>query len=187
MNLQYIIDNLDKSKDNEEYMDYENICRDLGLSSYDITLQGDSLKCYWISNRICTDTWVGWRAYYLDDVFVCGSSQSCRKGDENFYWVDKKSAVSTMDYLKSLMRLDEEDLNLYFIDLEQDCGDGYSVSYSSEILTNTLLYKGITYYVVATPKERYKDMRSVVIGRQGDTPFEVNVEDTLSPYKLKGD
>lgn len=93
----------------EEFRIYESVM------DYDSVDQ--HIKCADLITWICTDTKVGLKAYYLDDILICISFQPYRKSDENFYWIGKEEYLKTRNFFLSL--LDEEN-NINEIDSFDD-------------------------------------------------------------------
>lgn len=90
------------------------------------------LKCYIIDVHQCTDTWVGTRVYFLDDIFVCISKQKYRKSDTEFYFVSDILAQNVKTYLLSL--LDEDPTYYSLLNMDEEIDEYYSVEYISEII-----------------------------------------------------
>lgn len=65
MKILEIANRIDKSEKNEDWISTEDIGNELEMSVPHV--EQDRLKCYWIANWYCTDTWVGLRMYFLDD------------------------------------------------------------------------------------------------------------------------
>lgn len=94
------------------------------------------LKCYFIKKWYCTDTYVGIKAYFLDDEFIAISSQDGRKMDEEFSFVSKELALKLKNYLEKLVA-DSFDFNLDIIDenfLDEEIPSRYKIEYNKEIL-----------------------------------------------------
>ena len=111
MKLKDITTNLDKSSQNEEnYFDLENLVSETDLQCYGVRQESINprLRCY-LANHLCNATWVGIRAYFLDEIFVCMSTQLGRKCDETFEWVSKDSFHNVKSYIASLQDEDEYD------------------------------------------------------------------------------
>ena len=129
-----IANKIDKSKRNEDWIDlsifdYE---LDIQFNNYDVTQE--RLKCYWIGNWYCTDSWVGYRMYFLDNEPVAVSTQTGRKCNEEFEWFSKDSALKTREYLISLMTKDNDELNITLCDLNEELGEGYKIQFNGQII-----------------------------------------------------
>lgn len=134
MKIIEIAERIDKSKSNEEWIDIQDIGRELGL---DVPfVEQERLKSFWVGNWYCTDTYVGYRMYFLDDVAVAFSVQNGRKSAENFHWFSLESATNVKKYLLSLISENEKELNITICDVNEDIGDSFKISYNAEILEN---------------------------------------------------
>jgi hypothetical protein len=134
MKLKEIIAKVDKTNPKlKEEPSWEALAQDLrveGLyNSDDIRLTS-----YWMKIHYCTDTWVGWKAYYLDNELVCISEQVGRKWDEEFEYVSKESAKKLKEYLISLVQKEDEFDNLTIMNEDEEHSDKYSIEYSSQIM-----------------------------------------------------
>lgn len=172
MKLREVIANLDKSK--PETVDYDELTQELGVE-YIGWIEQDRLVYYWIANHLCTDTWVGIRAYFLDDELVCVSNQSARKSDENFKWVRGKE-IAVRDYLNSLVQYRDYD----YLDMDEDLGEGYHVQFPSQLLAKKLIYKGQIQLVEGNPR-LYDPQFIKLQGRENP----VNINECLVPFNLK--
>lgn len=57
---------------------------------------------------ICTDTEVGYRAYFLDDELIAIGCQFGRKCNEDMHYTSKTSYSKLRDYILSLMPKDQQ-------------------------------------------------------------------------------
>lgn len=134
MKLKELIESIDKT---QKGIEAEPSWYELSLlfDIYGLSWSEDTrLKCYWLKCWKCTDTWVGWRVYFLDDEFVCCSSQMSRKSDENFEFKDNNSAIKIKDYLRSLMDYNNG-IEVDLWDENQEIGEDYAVEYSGGLLS----------------------------------------------------
>lgn len=139
MKLKQIIETIDKSKNNEDYVNlYDIAYSEFGLNiDYE---EQDRLKCYWVQRWYCTDSYVGLRLYFLDDKPVAFSMQEGRKCDENFHWIEEEYAIEVKKYCMEFL-IKEEDNQYYSIcDLEEDIGEFYQLSYACEIIDKDKIY-----------------------------------------------
>ncbi len=147
MNIQEIINNLDKSKPNSCYINSYTLLSELGLGVDYIDTEPSRLSCYFYLDWLCTDTRVGGRLYFLDDEFVAYSWQKARKSDEIFKWKDKESFDKTYNYINSLINRDSDVTYMQPDDWEQEWKKGYPVEYEEQILTKKVIYKPSGEYV----------------------------------------
>ena len=134
MKLIEIANKIDKSKDNSDWVNLSEIASALRVEYYDYNDQ-DKLKAYWIGSWCCTDTYVGYKMYFLNDEPVCVSVQSARKSDEEFSWFSKDAALKVRDFILSLVEEEQLDDFLDIIDInEEDIGEGYKISFNANII-----------------------------------------------------
>lgn len=189
MLLKDIISNLDKSKQNEDnniIWDLEDIGSEVGVELPYGTFQDKDdykLKCYWVANHYCTDTYVGYRAYFLGDEFVALSYQQARKSDEVYKWFSKEAFIKVRDYILSLQVGESVDFPEEFLDMEEDFGKGYPVQYTGELLRKDVW--------LGREMVRVKDERSFVNGKHnfhqiivqnGNKLIETDIRNILVPW-----
>lgn len=132
MKLIDIANGIDKSEKNEDWIDTSEIGDELGV---DIPyVDQKSLKCYWVGNWNCTDTFVGYRMYFLDSEPIAFTTQSGRKSNEKFQWFSKELAIKTRDYLLSLIIESNDGIHVDICDINEDIGDSFKINYCSEII-----------------------------------------------------
>lgn len=131
MKLRDIAKKIDKSKKNQDEVDISNISEELDINFYG-WIEQDRLVCYWIGNWYCTDSWVGYRMYFLDDEPVAVSTQNGRKSDEQFEWFGKETACKVRDYILSI--IPKEELSIKLCSLDDDIGDSYKISFNTQVL-----------------------------------------------------
>ena len=132
MKLIDIASKIDKSKKNESFVDTTDFSLELGYE-FDWVEQ-NRFKAYWIGNWYCTDSYVGYRIYFLDDEPVAFSIQEGRKCRKNFKWFSKELALKVRNYLISIIPKREEDINFNLCDINEDVGDSYKIQFNSQIL-----------------------------------------------------
>ena len=152
MKLIDIAKRIDKSKGNESSVDTMEFSSEF---NYDFEyVNQDRLKAYWIGNWYCTDSYVGYRMYFLDDEPVAVSSQIGRKYDEIFEWFSKELALKVRDYLIFIMPNSAEEFNFKLCDINEDLGDSYKISFNSEILNpERATYNGESIKILERIKE----------------------------------
>lgn len=132
MKLIDITNKIDKSKENEDWVDITNFSSELG---YEFDCVGQSrLKSYWVGNWCCTDTLVGYRIYFLDDEPVCFSIQPGRKDYENFKWFSEELAAKVREYLISIMAEQKDTLSIETCDINEDIGDSFKIDFNSNVI-----------------------------------------------------
>lgn len=121
---------IDKSQENESFVDLEQLQQELDLHVYGYAEQ-ERLKAYWVENWLCTDTCVGGRMYFFDGEPVAYSYQSARKSHEQFAWFSQEAAEKVRDFVQELSK---EKLTVNICDINEDIGDSYKIEYLSEVL-----------------------------------------------------
>lgn len=132
MKLSEIALKIDKSENNEDWVSIKKIGELFDLSIWNHK-ENERLKCFWIGNWRCTDTWVGYKMYFLDDEPVAYSTQSARKSDEHIMWFSKETSSKVKDYLISLMEYEDEYCQLDYCDINEDIGEGYTIHYNDNV------------------------------------------------------
>ena len=100
------------------------------------------LASYYIKVHYCTDSYVGIKAYFLDNRFVAISEQIGRKYDEEFSFVTDEEAKNVRDYLLSLLKNSYPD-NFDLIDgMDDEISDTYKIEYNTQILHKSASLKG---------------------------------------------
>lgn len=186
MKLKDIIARLDKSEKNSDSIDiWEMAQREFDIFNL-IVKEHDRLKCYYILKWVCTDTWVGSRAYFLDDVLVATSWQPARKSNENFYWQSRAAYNDTRKYLLTLT--EEEDKPIELCNLDEEFGLGLPISYGAELLTDTVIYKPTSEEVAVVKKyhsmDDIKKWSIIKIKFSDGRQEEVPMTDILVPYNI---
>ena len=124
MNIGDFIDKqVDKSKPDYDLGDPEKLLDTLEIPYYNYTWKvmenlDKEIKRYPIKRWICTDTHVGYNAYYLKDVLICISEQVARKWDIAFYFVSEKAFKDLREH--ALKQLGEPDIDIQLVDLKAE-------------------------------------------------------------------
>ena len=86
----------------------------------------------WVFKRTCTDTWVGLRAFYLDDKLVAIANQNERKDYGYFYWTSKEDVENVIKYLCELSALTQRQTHIFrlekalaFLKNQEEYGDDW--------------------------------------------------------------
>lgn len=127
-----IVNRVDKSKRNASWVDVTELGNDLnvdGLDHYD----QERIKSYYLTDWMCTDTVVGARVYFFDDVPCCISMQDGRKSDEHFSWFSKEIATKVRMYLFSLLMEESDNLNIDITDPNEEYEPIFKIDYNSQI------------------------------------------------------
>lgn len=128
---------------NQGHPNWDNFAELFGTwFDYDYDKFTDKLKAYFFAKWICTDTVVGGRVYYLDGEAVAVSWQSCRKGDEEIEFLTSEAADSVRELMLDCRTEDEcGDPEVPLVNTEEDLGNGYTVSYGSQLLRTDCIHK----------------------------------------------
>ena len=139
-NIQEIIRNAEIHLKNNSNLvfssDVEGITQELGIPLFNYWDNEERLKGVRSKVWCCTDTWVGFNVYFLDEEPVFIGYKTSRKGNENFSFISELAKEKTKNYLFSLMT-DEEYYNGSVLTEEELNGEldlFYSVEYSGNIL-----------------------------------------------------
>lgn len=189
MKLIEAIKNVDRSEENCSYANTEDFGRLLGLDvSYNEKFEG-RVKKYWIQRWLCTDTWVGLAAYYMDGEAVAVSTQLARKSDEEIKFLSKESAIKVRDFLYQLMEEKEEHVPPFISseELEEDLGTGYTVEYASQLLDQEAMWKDQKVKIVKRYGLRYEypaiDWHKVDVQTPDGVIHEkISLEEIILPY-----
>lgn len=132
------IKRVDRSPNNSTNPNYSEFCDELGITS-DYCSSWNSkfnkrVRGYYLIKWLCTDTYVGYIVYYLDDEPVAVSWQSARKSDREYEFISKESAEKVRDFILSIQELSVPTFSL--LDPNEEIDDFYSVNYTSQLLTN---------------------------------------------------
>lgn len=194
MKFKDIIANLDKSesnRDNSCTWDLSDLQLELGICQEDVQQDKDNprLKCYWIANHYCTDTYVGLRAYFFDCKFVAQSYQPARKSDESFEWTSKEGALKVRDYILSLS-LDNDEFSIKIMsDIEEDMGQGYQVEYVGQLLTKDVIYNNENVKVIKEQEmvDGKYNFHTITIEYQNGKQEEIDIREIFIPWKVVGE
>jgi hypothetical protein len=190
MKLRDIIANVQKTKETEQYICIDELAQEqFNLSVYNIDQQ--RLKAYFFFTWLCTDSWVGFRAYFLDNDPVAVSYQSCRKGSEDFEWISKEAYTKTRDFLLSLVEVQEEE-DFRLVDLDEDYSDGNYINYFGQYLSNfhkNPTFEGKPVVILGKTKDKKEDPWSVdnfvTIKFEDGQELPIEISKIKFPYLVK--
>lgn len=184
-----IFENVNKVESNEEWIDIEKILNDMDIGYYGYDHKPNTkIKSYWVSVWMCTDTYVGLRAYFFEDEPLALSYQPYRKSDEKFYYVSKKMYDRLKTYVLFLIE-DEDEYSFNLLDMDENIGDGYSIDYSNNLIRGLHKHARFNGYKVkiignANPKDYIS--QKLIIEKDGNESV-VNIQDLEFPYINKHD
>jgi hypothetical protein len=149
-----------------------------------------NLVSYWVECWYCTDDWVGTKLYFLDDEFIAYSSKSGRKNHRVIVWESNHAFDKTKSFIKSYCDDIIDDISL--VNLDKDIGEGYSIGFSSQLLTQTTfhkkcIYKGTQYIVdveAIKAKAKQSYISSEIVLKDGINELVVNIRDVVFPFNI---
>lgn len=142
--LKKLISEIDfKNQSMQDDVNWEDLTSCFNI--YELPWSDDKrLKSYFIKTWYCTDSYVGIRAYFLDEKFVALSTQNGRKSSEEFEFVSIDIAKEVRDYLLSLIEK-EDGLNIDILtedELNQEISNTYKIQYNEQIRHASALLNG---------------------------------------------
>ena len=133
MKIKETFEKVVKTEKNMDWVDLTEIAQELNVEYYGYSDDSD-IKCYWLGNWKCTDTWVGHRCYFLNDEPLAFSIQKARKSNEEFYFVSEEMATKARNYILSLITKEDEMRINIIKDIEEDIRDGYKINFIDQVL-----------------------------------------------------
>jgi len=108
----------------------------LGIDCCDYVENDDTrLKIYFQHVWYCTDSWVGTRLFFLDEMFVGYSQQAGRKCDEVFHLIDNETAIAELTNFVNSLFENIPKLTFYHPIQESDLHPKYQIQYSSQLMS----------------------------------------------------
>lgn len=148
MLLKEIIERIDKSEENRNYIDFEALAYELDIKfGYtDIDDKDLRLTSYFLSPYYDEGVFCGEALYFFDNKFVAISYRASESSDENFRWISKEAANTVRNYL---LEIDDFETVLELCDLKENHGDGYRISYPDEVIDwSKGQYKGEKFKII---------------------------------------
>lgn len=135
--------------DIESCYDVEVFNSALGMScyTYDSSI-AERLKYVFLTKWLCTDTWVGVRVYFLDDVPVAVTNQTARKNDEEVEFISASDAERMQRFLIELSQAEQP--SFHVCNLDEEVGEHYTVEYGGQLLAKEGFYQGFAAKVQKT-------------------------------------
>ena len=194
MKLIDALKNVDRSDDNVQWIDLDEVAHALNFYGHDLDWSEDSkLLSYPVANWYCTDSYVGIYALYLEDELVGYTYQAARKSDIEYHWLNHDAVTKVSDYIRSLNMLKEPPYS--YLNPDEELGEGYSIGYRCQLLsdmtTATLKSSGET---VTIDHERnrqyniahgpYTEMEWLYVILANGTKEFVDCSTLLFPYRV---
>ena len=99
---------------------WQGICNELDIDVYDkIINKNEYLYEQFVYSWLCTDTYVGLRAFYFHNELACIAYQTARKENGYFKWVSAEIRKRVKDYIYSLLEpIEDTNKIVDIIDME---------------------------------------------------------------------
>lgn len=154
MLMKDIIKKFKRSPSHEVYIDFEDIAEDIGMSLdfdyHELNILGSRFKSYWWQRWRCTDTIVGIKLYYLDDVFVLMSLKTSRSSPTTFKWSNKESRDKIKSELLKCLK-EPADNEFETIDFNEDWEVKHTLEHASQVVEEFGWYNGIKCEIIDCP------------------------------------
>lgn len=186
MKIKELFEKVDKSEEIDGTPNYEYLCTELNLDCH--WFEENRIKSYFYMKWLCTDTWVGGKVHFFDDKPMALSFQEGRKCSTKFWWVSKEIREEVKKYLKELIEKmnKEEPDNFSSIDLDEEVGSTYHLSYACQILEKRAIYNGKEVeLVVKREKSKLLGTEEVVYIIENGKEIKVDVKELKFNYNLK--
>jgi hypothetical protein len=130
MTIQQALNELDKSEFDEFQtgVSMEWLAKEVGVGFYGYftVYESDKVKKYPLKTWLCTDTMVGFNAYFLEETLVAVSYQFGRKYPIEMHWIDTEKYKMVLDHVIDV--ISKEQLDNEFTKFGVDMGtemEGY--------------------------------------------------------------
>jgi len=185
MNILEIVSAFDKENHRSHCVDSYIFVELLGIhcDSMDYAKVEDALKSYFYANWRCTDTLVGGRIYYLHDEPVAVSWQEGRKCCEDIEFLSVETAEKLKAFLMDCIIVDPNKYDI--VEENKDLGNGYRISYGSQLVTNKAKYlvTGETVTITQAHSKMYEiDKWRIVLIETSEGIIEVPLSDLEFPW-----
>lgn len=192
----YLLDVLKKINKSKEFEDEvyisdfaENVLNIYDIQNWD---KQSRLISYYILNWYCTDSIVGFKVYFFDDVPVAISSQRGRKCNEDFQWISKELYQKVYDYIISFREDEDHQSRIVLIDEKQYFPETFNVDYYYQMMKyhkENALYNDQKVNVVGF-KDSYIDggkyhQEQVEIKFENDTTKWIQTKELRFPINIK--
>lgn len=183
---------VDKSTQFKQEVDInENLAYRLNLTGFFGTWKEQSrLVFYFIGNWYSTDSYVGYRVYFLDDEPVAVTSQMGRKCDEDFEWVSKEAYNKVREYVKTFRTDDETEAEIDLVNMDEEISEGYKIEFNTQLFDyhkKIPLLNGEKVEIIELEKirENFGTDSNVKIKTAGGEEKWINIRELIFPYNLK--
>lgn len=190
MKIRDLINAVDRSEKNTSSADIDIFCQalDLDQPGWNVTFDKDNrVTAHWLVKWYCTDTWVGYQVFYMDNEPVAVSTQLARKSSENLEFVSLEAATKVRAYI--LECLGEKEFSPSIANLDEETDPYYTVSYSSQLLVKKGWYGDRIVNVVRECQrwddpELKMDQLMASYADEPETVFKMDVRDFKIPMHV---
>lgn len=187
MKISEIIQTVDKNSERNKCLaNWDNFASLFDMwFDYDYDKFENGLTSFFFAKWLCTDTWVGGRVYYLNNEPVAVSWQPARKSDEDIEFLSLDAIVKVKEFMLDC-RTDEDNHSNLLTDMDKDYGNGYRVSYGSQLLRKDCIHKptGKSSTVIETFRgmDQIKKWSKVVIQFDDSSTQTVDMADLIFSF-----
>lgn len=186
MILYDILDNLDKSSENQHYIPFDDLSYELHIFGFNLKQnRNHELKSYFIYKLAKNDKIIGFLAYFLNNEFVFLSNQYCDKSPLKFMWNSKEAKEKVRNYLLSLIEKKYNSgmkLELRTVQLHHKIRHR-QVSNQDELLNDHVIYKNENYKIKKI-FENNDGKPDLLLSKDG-VEFLTLSSDTFIPFNIK--
>jgi hypothetical protein len=182
---------VDKSERNSvSWLYSEYLSNSLGLVhrcfNFDDDKFNNHFKGYYVYRHLCTDTFVGLIALYLDDELVGYSYQPARKSAITYKFVSKEMCDKLISLIRSCEQIDYNEYDLP-IDPEEEIDDYHKVIFSGQLqkpVGTEGTYKGTPVILVRPWSDKKDIIDHYIFVKVKDTGEELKIDVSQFHYPL---
>ena len=165
----------------DEFVYFEELYRELEIFHFDYHCPALSrIKMLWVEPWYCTDTWVGTSWIVLDNEIVGYTFQQARKVEPNFAFFSDDAAKRVTAVLMEAVA--PKGLSAFVVSPDGELGDalGYSLDYTDQVLSKTVVYNDEVCEVIRTPRGEWN--APLKLRRANGDVIEVHPNEVIIPY-----
>ena len=133
MKIKDLIENIDKTKlETVQHLEY--IANEVDVNDAYGWFEDSRIKSVGIKEWYCSDQYVGWTAYFLDDEFVFLTSQSARKSDVYYNWESMESRNKVKNYIRSLADVESVYDEIDILNPNDEIDNYFQISYRRQLM-----------------------------------------------------
>jgi hypothetical protein len=187
MKLIDAVHKVDQSDNNSTTPDYTEFCEELGITDYSGWNSEfvEHVKGYYLVKWLCTDTWVGVVAWFMDGEPVAVSYQPARKSDTEYQFISDEAAKKVKDYILSIMEVEKSHHTILPLDTEID--DLYNVDYTNQLLVHEGFVDGLPCKVQRSNVRYHYPETKVTVEFEDGTIREVPISEFKIPIHIVKD